>query len=100
MNLRDEAKRLEALMDKALAEWADKGKIIEGGWQAFLVSGGARLPADQQYDMRRGYYMGAQHLYASIIRMLDPGSEPTERDLERMSKIHDELEAYHRSLLQ
>lgn len=92
--------QLNAVIDKILAEWADKGKIIEGGWQAFVVTGGlVNAPEQQLRDMRKAYMLGAQHLYASIMAVMDEGREPTERDLKRMSLIHDELEAFRRSLV-
>lgn len=41
-----------------------------------------------------GVLRGRQHLFSSIMTILDPGEEPTEADLHRMSQIHDELEAF------
>jgi hypothetical protein len=82
-----------------LKEWADKGKIIEGGWQAMILV--ARLqdaPEQQLREMRRAYMLGAQHLFSSMMVMLDPDHEPTERDLRRMDLIYEELEAFRRSL--
>jgi hypothetical protein len=37
---------------------------------------------------------GAQHLFASIMGILDPGREPTARDMARMSMIANELDAF------
>lgn len=92
-------KEQQALIEKITTELAAKGKIIEGGWQAYLVVG---IPPDapelQKAEMRKAYYLGAQHLFASILGILDPGSEPTEKDMERMSMIHEELEAFAQSL--
>jgi len=44
--------------------------------------------------MRKAFFMGAQHLYASIMGILEPGAEPTDKDLDRMGLIHNELEAF------
>lgn len=89
-----------AAIDKIIAEWADRGKLIEGGWQAYIAFGSAVALASDQHlrDMRKAYMLGAQHLFASVVMMLDPGAEPTERDMKRMSMIHEELEAFRRSL--
>lgn len=38
------------------------------------------------------FYAGAWGLLAEIMDMLDPGKEPTENDLNKMSELHDELE--------
>ena len=90
---------MNAVIDKILADWADRGKIIEGGWWAFVETGGLKnAPGQQLSDMRKAYMLGAQHLFASIMGILDPGNEPTDRDLKRMDLIHDELEAFRRSL--
>lgn len=92
--------QMEALIEKITAEWADQGKVIEGGWRAFVViSGLANAPEIQLREMRKAYFLGAQHLWASINSALDPDREPTERDLRRMSLIHEELEAFRRSLV-
>ena len=37
---------------------------------------------------------GAQHTFASVMTMLEPGDEPTAADLSRMDKIAAELEAF------
>ncbi len=83
------------LVDKITAEWADKGKILEGGWQAFVATSGlVTAPDIQRREMRNGYFVGCQHLFASIMSLLDPGTEPTDRDLHRFSLIHEELVAW------
>jgi hypothetical protein len=89
----------DALIEKILAEWADKGKIVEGGWHAFVMSSRrADLSGVQLSEMRKAYMLGAQHLFSCIMTILDPGEEPTERDLKRMDLIHNELEEFRRSL--
>lgn len=75
--------------------WADKGKIIEGGWRAYehLI-----MPNDasdtQRAETRKAWFLGAEHLFSTIMMVLDPGVEPSRRDLERMGNIHRELEAF------
>lgn len=76
-------------------ELIKEGKLIEAGWIGLRL---AAIPLDaskdQLDDMRTAFFAGAQHLFGSIMHVLDPGDEPTEADLERMSKIHDELDAF------
>lgn len=91
--------KIHRLGEAVLKEWADKGKIIEGGWQAFVIVGGLQSASEQQLrEMRRAYMLGAQHLFSSIMMVLDPETGPTESDLRRMNLIHQELEAFRRSL--
>ena len=74
---------------------ADAGKIIEGGFAGFSMM---VIPKDapqiQIQEMRMAFFAGAQHLFASIMAVMDSDRDPTERDLHRMSLIHQELEAF------
>lgn len=88
----------QATIDAITKHWADKGKIIEGGWWAFHSTALRAAPDDQIREMRKAYMLGAQHLWASVMSVLDPGQEPTEDDLRRMTLINDELETFRRSL--
>jgi len=70
----------------------DRGKIIEGGWLGFRL---AVLPDNaspvQVNEMHKAFFAGSLHLFSSIMSILDPGAEPTEKDLQRMDLIHREL---------
>lgn len=73
----------------------DEGKLIEAGWVGLRISifpDGA--PKDQLEEMRKAFFAGAQHLFASIMTILDEDREPTAADLKRMSLISDELETF------
>lgn len=72
----------------------DKGLLIEAGWIAFasIVYPSA---TEQQYEMlRQAFFAGAQHLFASIMNVLDPDENPTEDDMKRMVNISEELEQF------
>ena len=71
----------------------DKGLLIEAGFAALRHMAIAKDASAEQVDEMRGaFFAGAQHLFASIMSILDPGDEePTENDLRRMSLITDEL---------
>lgn len=75
-------------------------KIIEGGWQAMFVLTLKGAPAMQVREMRKAFFCGAQHLFASIMTILDPGREPTEADEQRMTAIHNELQEFLKELKQ
>lgn len=83
------------IKEKALElskQLTDHGKIIEGGWLGFRL---AVLPDNaspvQVNEMRKAFFAGSLHLFSSIMSILDPGAEPTEKDLQRMDLIHREL---------
>lgn len=91
MSTEEERRRF---VDDLTKEWADQGKVLQGGWAAFeyLILQGA--PDIQREEMRKAYFAGAQHLFASIMTVLDPGDEPTDQDLVRMEMISKELAAF------
>ena len=78
---------------------ADDGKLIEAGWVSLrLHAVPLNAPPVQLEEMRNAFMAGAQHLFASIMTVLDPGTEPTDADMERMSMIADELDAFGKEL--
>lgn len=86
-----------AHLDRVTRELTDQGKLIEAGWiglrlACFPPNGNA--PADQLKSMREAFFAGAQHLFASIMAILEPDAEPTDKDLERMELIQTELQAF------
>jgi hypothetical protein len=74
---------------------AQEGKLIAIGWYGFAKH---VMPPDvsevQLRDMCIAFFAGADHLYSSIMSMLDPGVEETPGDLQRMEAIHHELEQF------
>jgi hypothetical protein len=74
---------------------ADDGRLIEAGWVAMrLLAVPLDAPAVQLNEMRQAFMAGAQHLFSSIMTILDPGADPTTADLRRMELISDELETF------
>ena len=87
--------KLQAVADNLLRELSDRGQIVEGGWKAYELLTNLKMASEvQRTECRKAYFFGAQHLFASVMGMLDPGREPTERDMERMTKLHTELEVF------
>jgi biotin synthase-like enzyme len=72
-----------------------RGQILLAGWIAYkhLVVG-QHAPAPQLEIARMAFYAGAQHLFGTLLALLDPDAEPTERDLHMMQSVNSELEAY------
>jgi len=83
------------LHDDLARKLADDGKLVESGFQAMCAS--TLQPGatpEQLRDLRMAYMCGAQHLFASIVAMMDADSEPTANDMRRMSLIDAELRAF------
>jgi hypothetical protein len=83
------------LLEDLSRELVDKGQLIEAGWvslRASVISPDA--PDDQLREMRMAFFAGAQHLFGSIMTILDPGAEPTEADIKRMDDINNELNQF------
>lgn len=51
-------------------------------------------PFFQVLECRRAFYAGAQALMSGVLNSLDPGSNPTEQDIEIMTGIQSELSQF------
>lgn len=93
-----EAKRrrmIGQVVDAVTGDMADRGRLIEVGWIALRKMAMAPDATETQVtEMRMAFFAGAQHLFHSIMGVLDPGAEPTDRDLVRMDLIDSELRAF------
>lgn len=85
--------------EKIAREWAEKGKLVEGGWRAFR----ATLLRDMDFDepvnredaLRTLYYLACDHLFCAIVGpMLDPDAEITDGELRRMELLQAELQQF------
>lgn len=85
----------KADLDAITRKLVDQGKLMEAGFTALRYT---TIPADappvQIAEMRYAFMAGAQHLFASIMGILEEGREPTSNDLRRVSSISDELDAF------
>jgi hypothetical protein len=76
-------------------EMVDKGRLIEAGWIGCrLAALPLNTPGQQLEQHREFFFAGAQHLFSSIMSILDPEDEPTAADLERLDKIQGELDEF------
>lgn len=84
-----------AYLERFSRELADKGKLIEAGWIGLRLACDLEdAPAIQLQEMRQAFFAGAQHLFSSILTILEPDAEPTDKDLARMDLIDRELKAF------
>lgn len=88
----NKAKQIEQAASDLTKEMTDRGKLVEAGFAAFALY---VIPKDappvQLREMRLAYMAGAEHLFSSIMNILDEGQEPTADDMRRMSLIHKEI---------
>lgn len=95
-----EAEERKALHDKILREFAARGMVVEGGWRSLMVMWGLTgAPEVQKMEMRRAFYAGAQHVFGSIMGLMGPGQEPTEREEKVLSDIHNELDKFAKEMV-
>lgn len=88
----NKARLIEQVASDITKKLTDEGKLIEAGFAAFthlVIPKDA--PAIQVREMQLAFMAGADHLFSSIMNILDPDEEPTEADLRRMDLIHTEL---------
>ena len=82
----------KAVLEKLSRDLADKGKLIEAGWITLQIAAVDPSASQAQLDeMRMAFFAGAQHLFASMLTVMEPGIDPTEIDLRRMTLIDVEL---------
>lgn len=74
-------------------------KIIDAAWRSYSEKVLPFNASDiQRQECRRAFYAGASSLFDGILTMLDPGTEPTDADLDKMTAIHSEFEEYAKAL--
>jgi hypothetical protein len=90
---------IEAAIEAITKKLANEGKLIEVGWMLMRRQVIPPTASQEQIDdMRFAFMAGAQHLFASILTMLESGAEPTDADLKRFDLIHEELEAFRQEI--
>lgn len=92
MNLSPQAR---AVVDQVVKRLTREGRLVEGGWHSYRALVMSPLAGPTQVEeCRLAFFAGAQHLFGSILGMLDAGEEPTEADLIRMDQIKHELDGF------
>lgn len=92
---RAQAPEIRDVVDELTRMLTDQGRLIEAGWVSLrIMSVPDDAPPIQIDEMRNAFFAGVQHLFHSIMTILDPGEEPTEADLTRLDKIDNELRGF------
>lgn len=82
-------------LERLSKELLEQGKLLEAGFVGLrLAAIPDNAPKVQLDEMRMAFFAGAQHLFGSIMSILDPGDEPTDDDMRRMDLIAKELDAF------
>jgi hypothetical protein len=82
-------------LTKLSKELNGQGKLIEAGWLGLRVACDLEdAPAIQLEEMRNAFFAGAQHLFSSILTIMDEDREPTPADLLMMDHIQRELDGF------
>ena len=92
---RDNLTPVERLALEASHKLMDDGLIIKAGFVGFMAACFPKgCPDDQRHEMENAFMAGSLHLWTSIMATLDPGTEPTERDMRHMDLIQKELDDF------
>jgi hypothetical protein len=96
----EERQRVRKLALEMTQKYADRGLIIESGWVGLTIIWGLEnAPVVQKMEMRKAFFAGAQHLFTCIMNVLEPGAEPTDKDLKVMDGVFKELEDFKNQML-
>lgn len=86
------------LHDELCKRLVDQGKIIESAFPGLRLGEHPLVPAtataEEIENAKLIFMAGAQHLFGSIIAIMDQDREPTDRDLARMDAIDQELKGW------
>jgi hypothetical protein len=84
----------EELIADVCRKLTDSGRLIEAGFVELRMIILEDAPPIQVEEMRNAFFAGAQHLFSSILQILEPGAEPTEKDMHRLTLIDIELREF------
>lgn len=93
---RDRMTPVQIEAEKLTHKLADEGLLIKSGFVGYMAAcfPDEQPSAIQSRELEQAFMAGSLHLWSSIMVMLDPGTEPTARDMRRMDLIASEIEAY------
>lgn len=97
----NKARLIEQAASEVTKELTDRGKLVEAGFAAFahfVIPKDA--PPVQLREMQLAFMAGAEHVFSSIMNILDPCDEPTAADLRRMDLIQTEIDEWRGKLFE
>jgi len=82
---------LQDAIDKLLRAQSDEANMIETLWIMFAASVEIPTGGVQWVESRRCFFAGAATVFEAVLRIMEPGDEPTDADLRRMNRLAEEL---------
>jgi len=74
-------------------------KLIADAWRDFEIR---VIPLDaheiQRTECRRAFYAGAVSMWSGLLSVLEPGEEPTAKDMAVMDDLKAEIDQYAKDL--
>jgi len=89
---------VEQLAVRLTKDLVDQGKLLEASWQLYrllMLKAAFHEPREAE---REAFEAGCELVFTSIMNMMEPGTEPTEHDLQRMDSIFREVQAIQQRL--
>lgn len=94
------AELVSALADAIGGGMADRGKLLEDGFTAFVKHFySAGVDDAQRRDLRQCWFLACDHLFFGVMGAMSDGPTITERDEARMAGVDDELKQFRREAL-
>lgn len=86
---------IENTTDELAKLMASEGRLIESGFVGLMSAAYPNgVGDDQKSQLRQSFFAGAQHLFGSIMGIMDDDSEPTAGDFKKIDLIDHELQAW------
>lgn len=82
---------------KLTKDLADQGKLVYGGWAAYEFLCLQNADAAKKTELRRAWFLSAEHVFTSILSFMEGDREPTEADFDKLTKLHNELIEFRKS---
>lgn len=92
---------MKKLHDDVARGLVDRGLLVEAGFHVIemkLKEQGKNVA--ERNEAKVMFFSGAHHVFSAIIGILDPGVEPTNADLRRLTQLHTELQAHEATIKQ
>lgn len=78
----------------------DRGKLLELGFDALItVFHPDGVTDEQRKQLRRAWFLGCDHLFFAVMSVVSDGPQVTQRDMDRMAGVEDELLQFRREAL-
>lgn len=95
--MRNREREIQRIAEQLTKKYASEGRLIEAGWQTYRVLCLRSAVNDSCGDLKEAFQAGAEHVFASMVNMLEADEEVTDNDLKRMDHLQAEVELIQRA---